>query len=665
MKIKNITFILATLALLNVYCSLDKSKLTPKETNGFTSQDMDTGQNNDYGIYPHIIDIEISPTGDWTQPPWVFYIRFDIPMDTTLTPDVKLEEITGNNQTSGTNAIDTASVRWSAGKDNELTFKTGSNFKIICNQGPPVQYCDNYLLTINSSNTRSALGIQMDGNWNDWNDMLDDYISAPSDYVISLMDIMWYNNWVWYAYPSFYMPWIFNWTYLYDLWLADVWSSEDGDYLNPNLSIKNGGTRPANLQGYIGVNFNYAMNKSDINNTSIEIRDSSGKAISGDWYVDTNGDNAPDTLVGSAPNTTAGNCNSYYSDFWFKPTNTSLALGRYTGIVHCNSLHKVEALNDTTCNVYQKPYLCTDFDYDGNDNDRLFEFYVTSDGDVPNITNRVWGVYTTNDTGPFGVNEIKTNQAFVLFQTPDPRDNLMDETTLIPENISLLKGGDPVTITTSVEERYFRCAKSTVWILNAPQNINLNNAYLTIKYAVKDKAGNTLDGNGDLLYELNPDDNFIDTSLPYDVISNNNPPANYVQTDTSRIFDTTNNPKGFTINQNQVFIVFDTPAESDDRMNWGSLSDDDLQLSGAGTGSCTCTCPGGSCAGDVTLNPVDDTTNFSGLTTVWQITFNNPAACNVKDCTLTIRGGSVTAAGTRPTDICGNWLYPNYTQILP
>ncbi len=551
------TLIFVGLLLFSLKCSLDKSKLTPKETNGFTSSDMDTGQNNSFYIYPHVIDIEIEPTGQWDQPPWVFYIRFDLPMDTSLTPDVKLEEITNNNQTSGVNAIDTASVRWTEGKNNELTFRTGTNFKVICTA--PATPCDNYLLTITSANTKSALGIQMDGNGSMGGGFLDDYIDAASDFQLTLMDM--------FSYPSFNMPWLFNWTYAYDLWLTGVGLNEDGDYLDPTLS-------DANNNGYLEFNFGDAMDKDEISNSSIEIRDPSGNAISGDWYVDINGDGAPDTLVESADPTSSGSCNSYYYSFFFRPqaikTGGTLSLGRYTAIVHCNSIHKKEMPNDTTCGVFQKPYLCNDSEYDGNDNDAIFEFYVTYDGDAPNLANRVWGIYTTNDPGPFGTNEIKNNQAFVLFQTPDPKDNLMDNTTLIPQNLSLLKGGSPVTVQTSTEERYFRCAKSTVWVLNGPPDENLNGADLTISYAVKDKAGNTLDGNGDLLYELNPNDNFRDFSLPYDVVSNNQPPANYVQTDATRVY-TQGYPGPFTITQNQVFIVFDTPAESDDRMDVGSL----------------------------------------------------------------------------------------------
>lgn len=659
MKGKKILSSLTPLLLLGIMvfyggCTPDKSKLTPKETDGFTSADMDKGQNNLFGVYPHVIDIEIEATGSPTQPPWVFYIRFDKAMDTSLIPDVKLEEITNHNQTSGVNAIDTSTIRWTEGKNNELTFKTGANFKVICNPGPPVQYCDNYLLTITSANTKSVLGIGMDGNWTAGGAFLDDFIDAPSDYQITLMDIWWSNGWlVWY--PSFNLPSTFNWSYAYDLWLAGVNSPDDGDYLDPGLT-------DASLNGYITIQFSDAMNKDEVAN-SIEIRYYDNTQVNGELWVDTDGNNAPDRSVAQAPATVQGQPNTYYYNFYFRPS-TSLKLGRYTVIVHCNNIHKVQ-LTDTANGVFQFPYLCNDFDYDGNDNDVLFEFYVTSDGNPPPPSNRVWGIYTINDPGPFLQNEIKPNQAFVLFQTPDPKDNLMDESTLIKENLSLLIGGNPVSVSTSIEERYFRCARSTVWVLNGPSDVNLIGADLTISYKVKDKAGNTLDGNGDFLYELNPNDNFNDPSLPYDVISNNNPPANYVQTDSTRVYDQTYNPKGFTINQNQVFIVFDTPAESDDRMNPGSLSADDLQLSGAGTGSCTCTCPGGSCVGDVTLATVDDTTNFSVPTTVWQVTFNNPGGCNVKDCTLTIRGGTVTVAGGRPTDICGNWLYPDYTQQLP
>jgi len=626
-------------------CDLDKSKLAPKDTNGFTAEDMDKGQNNLWWIYPRIIDMEIEPTGSGTQPPWLFYVRFDRAMDTSTIPTIKLEEITNNNQTSGVNAIDTASLKWSEGKNNELQFKTGSSFKVICT--PPATYCDNYLLTI--SGAKSVLGIEMDGNGSMGGGFLDDYIDAPSAFELTLMDI-WWNNVVWFWYPSFTLPATFNWNYAYDLWLAGVGSNDAGDYLDPSLT-------DANENGYIHISFSDYMNKSDISNSTIEIRGPDGSTINGNWWVDTDGNGSPDKEISQAPATSLGNTNTYYDMFWFRPQQLPLGLGRYTGIVHCNSIHKFE-LTDATNSVFQKPYLCNDFDYDGNNNDWEFEFYVTSDGNAPNLANRVWGVYTTNDTGPFGANEIKTNQAFVLFQTPDPKNNLMDTSTLIPQNLSILMGGVPVSVTTSVEERYFRCAKSTVWIINAPTNVNLNNSDLTISYKVKDKAGNTLDGNGDFLYQLDPSDNFHDPSLPYDGISNNNPPANYVQV--ASVYTQNNPHAGYTLNPNQILIVFDTPSEGDDLMNIGSLSADDLQLSGAGTGSCTCTCPGGSCVGDVTLNPVDDTTNFSVPTTTWQVTFNNPGGCVIKDCTLTVRGGTLTGQGGRPADICGNWLYPDY-----
>ncbi len=661
---KKLIFILtpivfAGLMAFSLRCSIDKGKLTPKETDGFTSQDMDKGQNNLFGIYPHVIDIEVEATGAGTQPPWVFYIRFDLPMDTSLTPDVRLEEITNHNQTSGINAIDPASVRWTEGKNNELTFRTGSNFKVICT--PPNTLCDNYLLTITSANTRSTLGIQMDGNWNNGS-VGDDFINAPSDFVNRLRGANSIDSLP--LYPSAVIPAPLPATYVYDLALATVRSNDENDYLDMALS-------DADESGYINISFNAVMEKSDITPSNIVVVGPDGKTINGNFWVDTDNNGTPDKPVDdpSTPQTTPGQTNTYYKEFWFRPQQLPMALGRYTLIVHCSNIHKVDLTDVANGEFQRKVNTCNDVDPANddddeidNDNDEIFEFYVTSDGNQPNLANRVWGVYTTNDPGPFGANEIKLNQAFVLFQTPDPKDNLMDNTTLIPQNLSLLKGGSPVTVQTSIEERYFRCAKSTVWVLNGPPDENLNGANLTISYAVKDKAGNTLDSNGDLLYELNANDNFNDPSLPYDVISNNTPPANYVQTDPTRVYNQTYNPKGFAINQNQVFIVFDTPAESDDRMNLGSLSADDLQLSGAGTGSCTCTCLDGDCAGEVTLNTAEDTTNYSVPTTVWQITFNNPPGCNVKNCNLRIFGGSVTAAGTRPTDICGNWLYPDYTQ---
>jgi len=608
------------LSALFLTCSIDTSKLTPGETNGFTSADMDAGQNNSYGIYPHIIDFKIEPTGSGIQPPWIFYVYFDKAMDTSSMPDVNLEEVTGNNQTAGTNYA--TEVRWLDGKDNILTFKTTTTFKTTG--------VSDYLLSILSANTKSALGIQMDGNQNPWWGFLDDYIDAPSDFVNLLF-------WIDLMYPSTVLPnGGFPYTYNYDLWLTGVDSADDGSYLNPTLT-------DANESGFISFDFGEAMNKADISNSSVEIKDANGNSVNGKWWVDTNGDGTPDTLIESAISTTSGNANSYYYDFFFKPdaiqSGGSLVLGRYTAIVHCNSIHKIAA-TDTVVGIYQKPYLCNDFDNDGNDNDAIFEFYVSQDGNTPAFANRVWGVYTSGTPGPFGSNEIKTNQAFVVFNTPRTADNLMDESTLVPENLSLVVGGAPEAVTTYTETRYMRCAPVTVWIINAPTDINLNGKGLTISYKVKDLDGNTLDGNQDFLYELNKNDNFVDGSLPY-APNGTTPSPNYITTNSTKVYTQAYNPKGYTIASNQAFVVFDTPAVSDDRMTLSTLATDNIGISGGNTTGSANT---------------EDITNFAVPTTVWQVTFN----VNVATRTLTILWNG--PGGGDLLDICQNGMRENYTQ---
>jgi uncharacterized delta-60 repeat protein len=515
--------------------------------------------------------------------------------------------------------------------------------------------CDNYLLTIGSKNTRSILGVELDGNYRMTND---DYIASPSDFIELLSNLT----------PP---PSPFPGTFHYDITPASVDSADADDYLKPELS-------DARVNERINIHFDSYMRKSDINNTNIEIIGPDGKKLDGSWWVEDLNNPGNYTSLESAPETTTGRIETYYSDFYFRPKDIPLPLGRYVIIVHCNSIHKFP-ITDPVNGVFQREITCNDFEYDGVDNDVIMEFYVTPDGEKPPVTNVVWAVYTWS-SAPIA---IQKNQAVVFFQTPDPMDNIMDASTLIPKNISLIQNGTPLSITTSVQTIIYQCAPSTALIITAGKDITLPTTpspltSLTISYSVKDEEGNTLDGNYNGIYELSINDNFDPnnfnppTGIPffspyYDPLLAPLPP-NYVQV--QGVWTANSQLTGYTLGSDEILIAFKTPAMNDDRMNTSSLTADDIILEGAGDPdrpNCTCRCPGPDCGGDLIYSTLEDSSHFNNVpTTLWRIKFTNPSGCVVKDCKLTVRGGTINNPANRPKDVCGNWLYPDYVvERLP
>ena len=871
-------------------CSFEKEKLTPKDTDGFTQQDMDKGANEFDLYYPHVQGIVIQAEGLKFESPWDFYVSFDKPMDTSLIPDVSLQELTYHNQVTSTNYVDKNSIKWLS--DNILTFRTSSTFKpysiidypfdpnanntvwsiavqsdgkiliggdfTTLNNGTITRNhiarlnpdgsvdttfdpnangtvysiavqsdgkiliggtfttlnggtitrrriarlksdgsvdttfdpnadntvrsiaiqsdgkiliggdfttvggtarnyvarlnpdgsvdttfdpnanlsvysiavqsdgkiliggwftsvgwaarnyiarlntdgsldtfnpdansgvrsiavqsdgkiliggnftgvsgitrnhiarlkricvpeegreCDNYLLTIGSKNTRSILGVELDGNYRMTND---DYIAAPSDFIELLSNLT----------PP---PSPFPGTFHYDITPASVDSADAYDYLKPELS-------DASVNERINIHFDSYMRKSDINNTNIEIIGPDGKKLDGSWWVEDLNNPGNYISLENAPETTTGRIETYYSDFYFRPKDIPLPLGRYVIIVHCNSIHKFP-ITDPVNGVFQREITCNDFEYDGVDNDVIMEFYVTPDGEKPPVTNVVWAVYTSSSS-PIA---IQKNQAVVFFQTPDPMDNIMDASTLIPKNISLIQNGTPLSITTSVQTIIYQCAPSTALIITAGKDKDLNNrSSLTISYSVKDEEGNTLDGNYDGIYELSINDNFGPRGIPF-FSPYYHPfraplPPNYVQV--QGVWTANSQLTGYTLGSDEILIAFKTPAMNDDRMDTSSssLSADDIILEGAGgpdRPNCTCQCPGPDCGGDLISSTLEDSSHFNNVpTTLWRIKFTNP--CVVKDCKLTVRGGTINNPANRPKDVCGNWLYPDYVvERLP
>ena len=516
--------------------------------------------------------------------------------------------------------------------------------------------CDNYLLTIGSKNTKSILGVELDGNYRMTND---DYIPSPSDFIELLSNLN--------------PPSPFPETFYYDITPASVDSADAYDYLKPELS-------DARVNERINIHFrvedpnnpgNYIdsyMRKSDINNTNIEIIGPDGKKLDGSWWVEDLNNPGNYISLESAPETTTGRIETYYSDFYFRPKDIPLPLGRYVIIVHCNSIHKFP-ITDPVNGVFQREITCNDFEYDGVDNDVIMEFYVTPDGEKPPVTNIVWAVYTSS-SAPIA---IQKNQAVVFFQTPDPMDNIMDASTLIPKNISLIQNGIPLSITTSVQTIIYQCAPSTALIITAGKDKNLNNrSSLTISYSVKDEEGNTLDGNYDGIYELSINDNFGPRGIPF-FSPYYHPfraplPPNYVQV--QGVWTANSQLTGYTLGSDEILIAFKTPAMNDDRMDTSSLTADDIILEGAGDPdrpNCTCQCAGPDCGGDLISSTLEDSSHFNNVpTTLWRIKFTNPSGCVVKDCKLTVRGGTINNPANRPKDVCGNWLYPDYVvERLP
>jgi len=504
--------------------------------------------------------------------------------------------------------------------------------------------CDNYLLTIGSKNAKSILGVELDGNYGMTND---DYIASPSDFIELLSNLN--------------PPSPFPGTFHYDITPASVDSADADDYLKPELS-------DASVNERINIHFDSYMRKSDINNTNIEIIGPDGKKLDGSWWVEDLNNPGNYISLESAPETTTGRIETYYSDFYFRPKDIPLPLGRYVIIVHCNSIHKFP-LTDPVNGVFQREITCNDFEYDGVDNDVIMEFYVTPDGEKPPVTNVVWAVYTSSSS-PIA---IQPNQAVVFFQTPDPMDNIMDASTLIPKNISLIQNGAPLSITTSVQTIIYQCAPSTALIITAGKDKDLNNrSSLTISYSVKDEEGNTLDGNYDGIYELSINDNFGPRGIPF-FSPYYHPfraplPPNYVQV--QGVWTANSQLTGYTLGSDEILIAFKTPAMNDDRMDTSSLTADDIILEGAGDPdrpNCTCQCAGPDCGGDLISSTLEDSSNFNNVpTTLWRIKFTNPSGCVVKDCKLTVRGGTINNPANRPKDVCGNWLYPDYVvERLP
>ena len=505
--------------------------------------------------------------------------------------------------------------------------------------------CDNYLLTIGSKKAKSALGIEMDGNRSK-ND--DDYMASPSDYIELLSNLN----------PPSPFPAGFH----YDIIPASVGSSDAGEFLKPELS-------DASVNERINIHFDSVMRKSDINNSNIEIIGPDGKKIDGSWWVEDPNNPGEYISIESAPETSTGNIRTYYSDFYFRPKDIPLPLGRYVIIVHCNSIRKFP-ITDPVNGFFQREITCNDFENDGIDNDVIMEFYVTPDGEPPPSppsTNIVWAVYTSSSLPPEFPGAIQPNEAVVLFQTPDPMDNIMDASTLIPRNISLVQDGSPLSITTSVQTIIYQCAPLTALIISAGKDKDLTSgASLAISYSVKDEEGNTLDGNGDGIYELSIYDNFS-SPIPYPPPPSPPPPPPPTYVQVQGVWTANSQLSGYTLGSDEILIAFKTPAMNDDRMDISSLSADDIILEGAGDPdrpNCTCQCTGpeSRCqVGDLTFTTLEDSSNFNNIpTTLWKIKFTNPANCVVKDCKLTIQGGGPMGGGGRPRDICGNWLYPDH-----
>lgn len=99
----------------------------------------------------------------------------------------------------------------------------------------------------------------------------------------------------------------------------------------------------------------------------------------------------------------------------------------------------------------------------------------------------------------------------ISFLTPDRNSDIMDSSTLIPENFSIMKGLEYVPFKLEVHREVFLTKETDIVFLMVPRGfLRKDEGFtLTISYRVADERGNTLDGNEDGIVEFTSNDNYI------------------------------------------------------------------------------------------------------------------------------------------------------------